>query len=327
MNTSESNDAFGTNLISAIVSNICFNHYISTIRNKNYHKSSKYDVDETLFFNIIYVTERTKNFLCTFLQLCSERYRRLSFVDKQRVQRLFIRYTLQEPNLKQAFEKNKFSKFSFTSLNEIETYLMTQVCDIKYLQVLSTLFDINIILLSPQNTEHPIKFIGNKLTNNECLCIINNGNNVYLPVIINDNYVITTDFNNIFDNMINLIQKIGSQESYLKDTENLDINIPYIRKIQNINPVYEDLWDADEDFFINNRIGQVITHLTQENNTLFDELEQKQREYEIKFNEMDSHERKLKLREQELLTKEAEYEQKNQKLLADINKIKQSSRK
>lgn len=270
----------GRTLVSSTINDISSNLYIATLGINNYEIKYKFNINENLELGLIAVTEYTKNVRCSFLHTCSDRYKRLSYTSRRRVERFFNKEVRKYP-LRKALERNLVTK------REVELYLKDNDNYYKYLEVLSKIFELSIILLEYNETKK-VEIIRYGV---EFICILKK-DNIFMPVAINDDF-------NIDPNLVEIIQKYFIENMKidtieLKETENLESNLQKMRDMEpsnSFNPSYDDnLYSKDRNsMIIRNLIG----------NTKEEEFKKEKEEFEK--NKEKLHKKELELRQKEEL--------------------------
>lgn len=243
--------SIGTENVETIVTKIRIFNYVNILNNVNYKILYSCQL-QTINIDVIAVTENTKNLICAFLQCSSNIYTYLSFVDKQRVKRLFQRFLWKSNLLKETFDEHKFNRTDF-NLDTVQSYLIeTEKGNLeqKYLHLLSIIFDVDILLLLPNNTTSPVLFIGDTTHKNHCICIIQI-NNIYLPVKINNQFLINHSIINLFNHEFltgnDLKNKLNLHKIELLESENVEDNIQEIIDRQNLEPDLDEIFSIDDE--------------------------------------------------------------------------------
>lgn len=245
----------GTKQIDLILFNLRFNHYIPYLKYENFEIKYNYNLDTGIDIDIIIVTEYTKNLMCAFLQLTNEDYRSISFINKQRIKRLFTRHIWISSLLDDAFKEKKFNTTEFNDINLLKNYFKSSellALEPKYLEVLSILFNINIVLLSTSNTQ----FFGNIYSSNETIFILNINDDIYLPLLVNKKFVIQPVTNLLYNKIKNNLHKINITNIILTETEDNPDNFDMILNQKFF--IFEETLGYDDFLEQQDREGQIL---------------------------------------------------------------------
>lgn len=270
----------GRSLVGSTVGDITWNLYIASLGIDNYEIKYKFNINDTLELGLIAVTEHTKTVRCAFLHCCSDRYQHLCYVSRRRVERLFNKEVQKYP-LEQALEKNLVSK------REVNLYLKDNNNYKKYLEVLSKIFELSIILLEYNETKN-VEIIRN---GTEFICILKK-NETFIPVCINSDFNINPEFVEIIVKYFIENMRIDTVE--LKETEDLEVNKEIISSLsrRTFNPSYDD------NLYSKDRNAMIIRNLV--GNTKEEEFKKEKEEFEKKKEQLNQKETELKQKEEEL---------------------------
>lgn len=273
----------GRDLVSSTINQISINLYIATLGVNNYEIKYKFQINDALELGIVSVTEYTKHVRCALLHCCSDRYKRLSYLSRKRVERFFNKEVKKYP-VRKALERNLVTK------NEVEKYLRDNDNYKKYLEVLSKIFELSIILLE-YDEKKEVTIIRNGV---EFICILKK-DDIFMPVCINGDF-------NINPTLVRVIQKYFLENmiidtielKYTEDLESLTEKRLSIDGRRTFNPSYDD------NLYSKDRNAMIIRNLA--GNTKEEELNQKEIELKQKAEELHKKEEQLK-QQQEAVNK------------------------
>lgn len=211
-------------------------HYINPLRAENISTYKASFMDRALPLAFVAITPLTKDPLTAFLQSCSEFFRKMSFRDKQRLRRIMTRWIWQSGDLQGAQRDGILEGTEFSDIEAVKAYFRSiedGEMDPKYLQLLSLLYNVDIIMIEPFQ-EEPLRLIGTG--NNDCICMLTKGDAQFIPVIVNEQY-----YHEKANDMVNLRRKY-------RHKLNMFMRLSIVSKeTEDIRRNQAEIWDREAD--------------------------------------------------------------------------------
>jgi hypothetical protein len=240
----------GAREVGCTIQDLAFYHYINPLTNQNMstYKGSFNDKEFPLEF--FHITDSTKDPLSAFMQCCTMNYRRYSFRDKQRFRRIMHKWLWRSGALHNTRREGRLAGTEFEDIESVKEYfkiIENGEMEAKYLQLLSLIFQVDIIMIEPFS-DNFIHLIGTG--GNDCICILNMENVRFVPVKVNGCY-----YHIKGNDLVQLRQRYGSKQAsfrklpvQLKETEDIRANIQEIQRSQGLDYDMEDIKKIDDHY-------------------------------------------------------------------------------